>query len=124
MGLRLRTISVLKVVSNPEVHPTLVEETDHDGNVLDAPENGRPEESPTGVTYVAPDEGAFLYWEFEVKDGRHEQEAVAAMHDAFGGQELQDSLTLYREFVAKLPTLPASEKPTLRLERPHEIEGS
>jgi hypothetical protein len=74
----------------------------------------------TGVTYAGPDEGAFLYWEFEVKDARTEEEAVAAMHEAFSGQELVDSLTRYRGFKAKLPTLPEAEKPTLRLHRPDE----
>ncbi len=78
----------------------------------------------TGVTYAGPNEGAFLYWEFEVKDGRNEEQAIAAMHEAFSGQELEDCLTLYRTHKAKLPTLPESEKPTLRLHRPDEDERS
>ncbi len=78
----------------------------------------------SGVTYAGPDEGAFLYWEFEVKDGRNKDEAVAAMREAFSGQELDDCLTLYRTFKAKLPTLPESDKPTLRLHRPNVDERS
>ena len=78
----------------------------------------------SGVTYAGPDEGAFLYWEFEVKDGRTDEQAGAAMHEAFSGQELIDCLTLYREFKAKLPTLPESEKPTLRLHRQNMDQGS
>jgi hypothetical protein len=77
-----------------------------------------------GVTYAGPDEGAFLYWEFEVKDGRTEAPAIAAMEEAFSGQELADCLLLYRQYKAKLPTLPESEKPTLRIHRPHEEPGS
>jgi len=78
----------------------------------------------TGVTYAGSDEGAFLYWEFEVKDGRDEEQAIAAMHEAFSGQEVADCLTLYRTHKAKLPTLPESDKPTLRLHRPAEDELS
>jgi hypothetical protein len=77
-----------------------------------------------GVTYAGPDEGAFLYWEFEVKDGRNEEQAIAAMREAFAGTELEDSLLLYRGHKAKLPTLPESEKPTLRIHRPNDGEGS
>lgn len=71
----------------------------------------------SGVTYAGPDEGAFLYWEFELMPGRTEEQAIAAMHEAFSGQELTDCLTLYHEFKAKLLTLPESDKPTLRLHR-------
>jgi hypothetical protein len=77
-----------------------------------------------GVTYAGPDEGAFLYWEFEVKDGRNEADAIAAMQEAFSGQELADCLLLYREYKTKLPILPESEKPTLRIHCPDEERGS
>ena len=77
----------------------------------------------TGVTYAGPDEGAFLYWEFEIKDRRNEEQAISAMQEAFTGQELEDCLTLYRTFKAKLPTLPESDKPTLRLHRPDDEQG-
>lgn len=71
-----------------------------------------------GVSYAGTDEGAFLYWEFEVKDGRNQEEAEAAMREAFAGQEMADCLLLYRGYKAKLPSLPEYEKPTLRLHRP------
>jgi hypothetical protein len=77
-----------------------------------------------GVTYAGPDEGAFLYWEFEVRDGRTEQQAIEAMEEAFSGQELADCLLLYRGYKAKLPTVRESEKPTLRIHRPDEERGS
>jgi hypothetical protein len=74
----------------------------------------------SGVTYAGPDEGAFLYWEFEVRDGRNQEEAEAAMQEAFAGTELADCLLLYRAYRAKLPTLPEHEKPTLRIHRTHD----
>jgi hypothetical protein len=72
----------------------------------------------SGVSYAGDDEGAFLYWEFEVREVRNQEEAEAAMREAFAGQELADCLVLYREYKAKLPTLPESDKPTLKLHRP------
>ena len=69
----------------------------------------------SGVTYAGPDEGAFLYWEFEVKDHRNQEEAEAAMREAFAGQELADCLLLYRGHRAKLPDVPTIEQPSLRL---------
>lgn len=79
----------------------------------------------SGVAYAGPDEGAFLYWEFEVRESRNQEEAEAAMREAFAGAELSDNLILYRAYKAKLPSLPEAEKPTLRLHRPDERpEGS
>jgi hypothetical protein len=77
----------------------------------------------SGMTYAGPDEGAFLYWEFEVKDGRSEEEAIAAMHQAFSGQELADNLSLYRKWKIKLPTLPEIKEPTLRI-HPSDSDGN
>ena len=53
--------------------------------------------------FPTPDEGAFLYWEFEVKDHRNQEEAEAAMREACAGQEVADCLLLYRGYRAKLP---------------------
>ena len=72
----------------------------------------------SGVSYAGDDEGAFFYWEFEFKDNRNQEEAEAAMREAFSGQELADSLLLYREYRAKLPDASTIEGPTLRLHQP------
>jgi hypothetical protein len=69
----------------------------------------------SGVSYAGPDEGAFLYWEFEVKDHRNQEEAETAMREAFSGQELADCLLLYRGHRAKLPDVSATEAPQLRI---------
>jgi len=69
----------------------------------------------SGVTYAGLDEGAFLYWEFEVKDHRNQEETEAAMREAFTGQELADCLLLYRGYRAKLPDVSMVEKPSLHI---------
>jgi hypothetical protein len=77
-----------------------------------------------GVHYAGGDEGAFLYWEFELSQDRIEDEATAAMQEAFSGQVLDDALLLYRQHKRTLPTIEEGGQPIVSLVEPDEEEES
>jgi hypothetical protein len=77
-----------------------------------------------GVHYTGGDEGAFLYWRFELSEDRTEEEAIAAMREAFDGLELQDMLLLYHEYKRKLANIEEGGLPIVRLVKPEEDEES
>lgn len=64
-----------------------------------------------GVQFAGGDEGGFLYWEFELSEDRTEEQATAAMHNAFGGLEFERVLPLYREFRARISTVEEIMRP-------------
>lgn len=66
--------------------------------------------------------GAFFYWEFELSQDRTKEEAIAAIQEAFSGQELDDALLLYRQHKRKLPTIEEGGQPIVRLVEPDEDE--
>jgi hypothetical protein len=56
----------------------------------------------SGVQDAGRDEGALLYWEFELSESRTEEQAIAAMRDAFGSLELERVLPLYLQHKHKI----------------------